>query len=231
MLGAEHKDDPRWLEWLQTPEADPLLGDDDALFQYFTDKEFQVRKNHCGIASNDCRLPKMRPTRRTIPSIAVAVPTYFPPSVLPRGVAGAVITESRCNREWLALAAATSDIAGRMQSVDMKRIQMDNACEKAVTTLMRLSLATPSSIDAPLKSENIILVHGRKQAPCLDEASLATLTASGIHQVGGNITAPIGKHRVEPEFPESARRAMQQSGSNVMVIVSCVILAKAASGQ
>jgi TonB family protein len=191
--------------------------------QYFTDKEFQVRKNHCGIASNDCRLPKMRPTRRTIPSIAVAVPTYFLPSVLPRGVTGAVITESRCNGEWLALAAATSDIAGRMQSVDMKRIQIDDACEKAVTTLMRLSLATPSSIAAPLKSENIILVHGRKQAPCLDEASLATLTASGIHQVGGNITAPIVKRRVEPEFPESARRAMQQSGSNVMVIVSCVI--------
>jgi TonB family protein len=108
------------------------------------------------------------------------------------------------------------------QSVDMKRIQMDTACEKAVTTLMRLSLATPSSIGVA-ESENIILVHGRKQAPCLDEASLAALTTFGIHQVGDNITAPIVKQRVEPEFPESARRAMPQSGTNVMVIVSCVI--------
>jgi len=222
MLGAERKDDPRWLEWLQTAEADPLLGNDEALFLYFTDKEFQVRKNHCGIASNDCRLPTMRPTKRTIPSTAVAPPAYFLPSVLPRGLAGALVAESHCNGEWLALAGAVSDIAGRVQSVDIKRIQMDNACEKAVTTLMRLSLATPPSIDAPLTSANIILVHGRKQAPCLDEAPLATVTESGIHQVGGDIAAPIIKHRVEPLFPESARRAMA-SGTNVLVIVSCII--------
>ena len=222
MLGAERKDDPRWLEWLQTAEADPLLGNDEALFLYFTDKEFQVRKNHCGIASNDCRLPTMRPTKRTIPSTAVAPPAYFLPSVLPRGLAGAVVAESHCNGEWLALAGAVSDIAGRVQSVDIKRIQMDNACEKAVTTLMRLSLATPPSIDAPLTSANIILVHGRKQAPCLDEAPLATVTESEIHQVGGDITAPIVKHRVEPLFPESARRAMA-SGTNVLVIVSSII--------
>jgi TonB family protein len=222
MLGAERKDDPRWLEWLQNAEADPLLGDDEALFQYFTDKEFQVRKNHCGIASNDCRLPTIRPTKMTIPSTAVAAPPYFLPSVLPPGLAGAVIADTHCNSEWLALAGATSDIAGRVQSVDLKRLQMDNACEKAVTTLMRLSLATPSSIDVPLTSANIILVHGRKRAPCLDEASLATLSESGIHRVGGNISAPIVKHRVEPQFPESARRAMG-SGKNVFVIVSCVI--------
>jgi protein TonB len=222
MFGAERKDDPRWLEWLQNAEADPLLGDDEALFEYFTDKEFQVRKNHCGIASNDCRLPKMRPTRKTIPSTAVAVPTYFLPSVLPRGVAAAVITESRCNGEWLAVAGATSDIAGRVQSVDIKRIQIDGACEKAVTALMRLSLATASSIDAPLNAENIILVHGRKQAPCLDEDPLAASTTSAVHHVGGDITAPIVKHRVEPQFPESARRAMG-SGTNVFVIVRCVI--------
>jgi TonB family protein len=222
MLGAERKDDPRWLEWLQNAEADPLLGDDEALFAYFTDKEFQVRKNHCGIEANDCRLPKMRPTRSTIPSKAVAAPTYFLPSVLPRGVADAVITESRCNGEWLALAGATSDIAGRVQSVAIKRIQMDGACEKALTALMRLSLATASSIDAPLTAENIILVHARKQAPCLDEDPLAAATTSAVHHVGGGITAPIAKHRVEPQFPESARRAMG-SGKNVFVVVRCVI--------
>jgi hypothetical protein len=103
MLGAERKDDPRWLEWLQTAEADPLLGNDEALFQYFTDKEFQMRKKHCGIASNDCRLPTMRPTKRTIPSTAVAVPAYFLPSVLPRGLAGAVVGESHCRRWRVAL--------------------------------------------------------------------------------------------------------------------------------
>ncbi len=73
MLGAERKDDPRWLDWLQTAEADPLIGNDESIFQYFTEKEFIVRKNHCGTVSYDCRIPEHRPTR-TIPSTAVAEP-------------------------------------------------------------------------------------------------------------------------------------------------------------
>ena len=223
MLGAERKDDPRWLEWLQTAEADPLIGNDDALFQYFTDKEFIARKNHCGVVSYDCRMPARRPSTRTIPSTAVAEPSYFLPAVLPPGVAAAVIAETRCNAWWLALAGATSDIAGRIQSVDVKRIQMDSACDKAVTTLMRLSLATPSSIESSLKSENILLVHARNQPPCLDESPLGTLmTSSVVHQVGGEVTAPIVKTRVEPQFPESARKAMGHR-TNVIVVLRCII--------
>lgn len=222
MLGAERKDDPRWIDWLQTTEADPLLGDDESLFAYFTDKEFRARKNHCGIASYDCRMPAFRPTRLTIRSSAVAEPSYFLPSVLPRGVAGAVIPASGCNGDWLAVASANSDLAGRVQSVGIRRIEIDTACEKAVTTLMRLSLATPSSIDAPLKSENILLVHSRRQAACLDEAPLTAAATSTIHQVGGEISAPVAKRKVDPEFPESARRAMG-SGTNVIITVRCII--------
>lgn len=221
MLGAERKDDSRWLEWLQTAEADPLLGTDESLFQYFTEKEFLARKNHCGVASYDCRIPEHRPTR-TIPSTNVAEPSFFLPDVLPPGVAGAVIAETRCNGWWLALAGATSDTAGRVQNVDVKRIQMDSACEKAVTTLMRLSLATPGSIDVPLTTGNILLVHGRKQPPCLDEAPLEAPMSSTARQVGGEVTAPVVKHRQEPEFPASARRAMGGS-SNVIIILRCVI--------
>jgi hypothetical protein len=225
MLGAERTDDPRWLEWLQTNEADPLLGDDEALFQYFTDKEFQVRKNHCGITPYDCRMPSRRPTK-TIPSSKVAEPSYYLPDVLPRGVASAVLAETRCNGGWLALAGATSDTAGRVQSVEMKRVEMDAPCEKAVTTLMRLSLATPSATNAPLKTGNILLVHARKQPACLDEASMAasvaTFTTSAVQRVGGEVTAPTVKRRVEPQFPVSARGAMG-GGTNVLVILRSVI--------
>jgi TonB family protein len=222
MLGADRKDDPRWLDWLQTNEADPLVASDDSIYQYFTEKEFLVRKNHCGIVSYDCRLPRVRPTRLTIPSTAVAEPSYFLPNVLPPGIAAAVMTETRCSYSWLALASATSDTAGRVQSIDVKRIQIDTPCEKAVTALMRLSLATPSSLDAPLTTGNILLVHGRNQPPCLDEAPLSAANASGTHEVGGEVTAPVVKHRQEPQFPESARRAMG-SGTNVLVIVRSLI--------
>jgi len=222
MLGAERKDDPRWLEWLQSPEADPLLGNDESLFEYFTEKEFLVRKNHCGIASYDCRMPPQRPSTRKIPSKPVAKPAYYLPDVLPPGVAGAVIAATRCDGSWLALAGATSDIVGRVQSIDMKRVQMDTACDKAVTALMRLSLVTPSSIESPLNSGTILLVHAYKQPACLDEAPLGATINSSVHQVGGQVTAPIVKRRVEPQFPESARHAMG-GGRNVIIIVSSII--------
>jgi TonB family protein len=221
MLGAERKDDPRWLEWLQNAEADPLLGNDEALFQYFTDKEFQVRKNHCGIASYDCRMPVSRGGGKKFPSTAVAQPAYFLPNVLPPGLANAVVTQAGCNGWWLALAAATSDISGRVQSVDVKRIQIDTACDKAITTLMRLSLATPSSIDAPLKSENIVLVNARNHPPCLNESPLGAATTSSVFRVGGEVSAPIVKHRVDPQFPEAARRKMS-AGSSVVIAAAIV---------
>src|SRR4029078_3375098 len=42
MLGGERNDDPRWVEWLQTAAADPLLGDE-ALFQFFIAQELRAR--------------------------------------------------------------------------------------------------------------------------------------------------------------------------------------------
>ncbi len=221
MLGGEKKDDPRWLEWLQTSEADPLLATDDALFQHFTDKEFLVRKNHCGITSYDCRMPERRPYAHVIPSTDVAEPAYFLPDLLPPGVAAAVVAETRCNGFWLALAGATADLSGRMQAVTVKRIQMDTACEKAVTTLIRLSLATPASLDVPLEASNVVLVHGFRQPPCLDEGPLEASNGAP-RDVGGDVTAPIVKRRVEPQFPLDARRRMT-GNAMVSVVLQCII--------
>jgi TonB family protein len=221
MLGGEKKDDPRWLEWLQTSEADPLLATDEALFQHFTDKEFLVRKNHCGITSYDCRMPERRSSARVIPSTDVAESAFFLPELLPPGVAAAVDAGTRCNGFWLGLAGATSDLAGRVQTVTIKRIQMDNACDKAVTTLIRLSLATPASLDVPMETNNVLLVHGFRQPPCLDEGPLEVLNGAPRY-AGGEITSPIVKRRIEPQFPLAARRAMAGSAM-VTVVLRCII--------
>ena len=124
-----------------------------------------------------------------IPSTDVAEPAFFLPDVLPPGAASAVVAKTRCSGLWLGLAGATSDLAGRVQAVTIKRIEMDTACDKAVTTLMRLSLATPTSLDVPMEASNILLVHGFKQPPCLDEAPLDASNGTP-RDVGGEITAP-----------------------------------------
>jgi TonB family protein len=143
--------------------------------------------------------------------------------MLPRGLANAVVTQAGCNGWWLALAAATSDVSGRVQSVDVKRIQMDTACEKAVTTLMRLSLATPQSIDAPVKSENIVLVNAKNHPPCLDEPPLSAATTSSVLSVGGEVSPPVVKHRVNPQFPASARHNM---GAGTSVVIATAIVTR-----
>jgi TonB family protein len=65
-------------------------------------------------------------------------------------------------------------------------------------------------------------VHARKQPPCLDEAPLTGSSPSAVYRVGGDVTVPIVKHRVEPQFPESARRAMG-GGTDVIVILGSVV--------
>lgn len=219
MLGAEKKDDSRWLDWLQSLEADELIGSETLLFEYFTDKEFMVRKNHCDVAANDCVMPPKRGTQ--IPSAEVAPPAFLLPGLLPPGLGDAVMAESRCNGQFMATARAVADAAGRVGDVVIQRIAIDQACERAVSVLMRLSLATPNSIAAPRETGNLVLVRAARQTLCLDEGPL-DVTSSLARSVGGDVKAPILKKKVEPRFPESARR--QMGGSRyVMVILSAVI--------
>lgn len=220
MLGGEMKDDPRWLEWLQTTEADLLIGSDESLFHYFTDKEFLVRKNHCGVTSWDCRVPEHKPGR-TIPSKAVAEPAYPLPELLPGGLADDVLAGAHCSGPWLGVATAVSDTAGRIQSVEINRVTMNDACHKALSALMRLSLATTSSINASLTTGNVLLIHSDGKA-CLDESPLALAGSEQVRDVGGEVTAPHKKFAPDPDFPEKARRSMG-GATNVRVIVRSVI--------
>lgn len=219
MLGAEKKEDPRWLDWLQTEEADALIGSETALFEYFTDKEFIVRKNHCDLTANDCRVPPKRGTQ--IPSAEVAPPAFQLPNLFPPGLADMVTAEARCRGGWMASARAGADAAGRIRDVAIEPIAIDKACERAVSALMRLSLASPNSIAAPRETGNLVLVRAARETLCLDEGRLDA-TSSLARPVGGEVKAPIVKKRVEPRFPASARR--QMGGSRyVMVILSAVI--------
>lgn len=217
MTGGAKKSDPRWLAWLQSPEADATIGSEITLFQYFTDDEFLTRKRHCDVASSDCRVPP----RGKIPSTAVRQPDFQLPTVLPPGLADAVAAGLRCNHSWLATAGARADRVGRVLGVELQRLRIDNNCVTAVTRLMKLSLATPSSIAAPALSNGLVLVRGEKASPCLDEAPLRNEVPAPV-RIGGLVTAPVVKRRVEPNFPASARRGMG-GGTNVFVTVEAVI--------
>jgi TonB family protein len=221
MSSAEKKSDAKWLEWLQSLEADELIESEETLFAYFTDDEFLTRKRHCDMASNDCRVPSARPAK--IKSVAVRQPDFQLPAVLPPGLADAVVDSTHCRSSWLALAEATADRAGRVEKVTLNRLMIDDACARAVTTLMKLSLAAPSGVTGSAKSFDNLLVRADRASPCLDEAPLGDAAEQSVRP-GGDVKVPVVKRRVEPHFPASARRAMAgRGGANVMVIVEAVI--------
>ncbi len=219
MAGNAAASDARWTAWLQTAEADELIGSESSLFEYFTDDEFTVRKRYCDIASSDCRVPTDR--KATYASTAVAQPDFELPAALPPGLADAVVQAHRCNSGWLAVASATSDRAGRVQKTTIERLATDARCLNAADELMKLSFATPASLVASLEAHNILLVQPARSTTCLDEASLEE-GESGLRRIGGDVKAPIVRRRVEPTFPVSVRRTMGP-GSDVFVVIECVI--------
>jgi TonB family protein len=221
MLGAERKGDPRYVSWLQTNEADDVIRSEEALFQYFTDDEFFTRKNHCGQAAYECRMPAAR-DGKSVGTKAVTPPPYMLPGLLPPGLTDAILSETNCRDAWLAVGGATTDASGRVRTAEIvKPVTLSAGCEPAVKELMKLSLVTPVSLLSPPATQGLILARASRQTPCLDETNvyeepvLATVSSA-------RITPPKKVKQVEPVFPDSVRRSMA-SNAYALVIVQSVI--------
>ncbi len=220
MLGEERKDNDRWLKFLASDEADRLLqNESESVLQFLTDAEYRTRYNRCVVQSAECKMPEKR-SGHPIPSQTVAEPAFILPSLLPPGLADAVMSDARCNGEWLGVATATVDGSGRVTKLDLNNVQTSGRCRKAAEQILRLSLATPTSIrDA--SSGPVLMVKAAKTPLCLDEPP-ADVPARLV-RIGGEVKAPIVKKRVEPRFPQTARQGMVGWGTNVLVVVEAVI--------
>jgi hypothetical protein len=218
MLGGERNGDGRWLKFLDSEEADELLQGRDHALQYLTDDEYRVRYTRCEVQTQTCAMPEKR-SRRTIPSQPVAPPAFYLPEMLPAGLADAILREGKCRGTWLGIARASVDEAGRTKELDLGKVSGSDACKRAMETVVRLSLATNTSLRSEFTSP-ILLVGSAKRGLCLDEDSPETATPT--YRSEGEITPPQVLKRVEPDFPESARQAMA-GGKNVLVIVESVV--------
>lgn len=210
MFGERAREDARWVEWLRGAEAQPMNRVDTSLDTLLTDRERKARWEK----------PTPRVVKGSIQSKELARPAYILPSLLPAGLAGDVMRETRCQGGWLGLARTTVDLSGRVQSVDLAGVNSDEPCLSALRTLVRLSLATNSSLLSPLMIDQLV-VKGRAMTPCLDAAS-ALDDEKGPVRIAGPVKVPVVMDRVEPVFPADAKQAMPQ-GSNVIIIAECEI--------
>jgi len=221
MLGGEKKDSPRWLKYLESDEADALMGHvENAVLQWLTDEEYRVRYNRCEVQVRACAMPPKR-SALTIPSRAVAPPAFNLPAVLPAGLSEAVMSGSKCSDEWLGVASASVDPAGRVKTVALDPVDTSHACKAAIDTLLRLSFATNASLRSSF-TDGVLLVHGARMSLCLDEDLPREDATATLLRAGGDVEPPIVRKRVEPKFPGSVRAAMG-GGHNVIVILESVI--------
>jgi Gram-negative bacterial TonB protein C-terminal len=219
MLGGEKKNDPRWLKFLESTDADELFQANDPALQFLTDEEYAVRYNRCEIQSKACDMPKKRGPF-AIPSTAVAPPAFTLPDVLPAGLADAIVNDAKCRSQWLGVATATVDQAGRVQSLDLDDVYTNGACRRAIDTLLRLSLATNTSLRSGFTGP-VLLVHAARNPLCLDEEP-PRQGRSGTYRTGGDVQVPVAIKRVEPNFPQSALKKIP-SGYSALVIVESII--------
>jgi TonB family protein len=221
MSGLEKRDEDRFNDWLQSPEADPLLGHlGDAVYALLTDREYATRHNRCGVMPVGCAMPAKRPgSSRSVPSRMVARAAFQLPGELPAGLADQV---ARCPGNWLGLLSVTVDSAGRVQSVEAPPNMSFGACLKNVETIIRLSYATNTSVLSPLAMEDVIMSHARGQTLCLDEDSPSNAAPAALMRVGGTVTPPVKIHSVDPQFPARVLQAMPV-GASSSVILEAVI--------
>jgi hypothetical protein len=214
MLGREPSGTKRWLDWLATEEADRTLPKRETeLYEYLTADEYRLREARCKNLAVACPITLPKRGERKIRSTPVAKAAFTLPGTLPAGLGDALA--GKC--DWLGVADATVDRAGRVQSVNLKNVQ--TACKDALETILKLSYGTNRTIASDTTTSNILVVKAPKASVCLDE-DLADVSAP--RSVGGEVTAPLIKKRVEPRFPESARQAMG-GNTSVLVIAESVI--------
>ena len=219
MLGGERTESDRWMQFLDSEESDRIFRGEHAPLHLLTEAEYAVRYARCEVQSQACAMERKYPGRK-IPSQPVTPPAFDLPSVLPAGLAAAVLDGARCRSRWIGVAPATVDRAGRVQTVDLGEVVTSKSCRKGLETLLRLSFASNRSINSDLAGP-VLLVSADGNATCLDEGGVGD-PDSGLVMADDRVQSPKILKRVAPKFPANVRRVMS-GGTNVSIVAEALI--------
>lgn len=206
MRGAEVMEKPEWLAWLATSEGRGRVpGGKPVLRHLSLNEQNALSGEKSGLPYIDIRAA----SGQTVPPAPFIMAISLPPHL-----GAQLLKRSGCSGSWVGSAAVTVDRAGRVQSVGTGQVLTNADCHAALQTMLRLTLADPRSLVAPMASSAVQLVASREQR-CLDEDAVLNGGQPEPLRVRGEIKAPTIVRRIEPDFPEEARLAM--SGSSLVV--------------
>lgn len=190
---------------------------DAAAIVELTDREYAIRQKRCGSQPVSCDMPETKPAR-SYPPQAVVRPALELPGELPVGMSA---TLGRCGGDWIGVAAATVDTAGRVQIVDLARMSR-TTCLRQIETMLRLSYATNTSVMSPLAMADVVLAHAGRDALCLDEDPPSDEPVQSLSRTGGDVVAPVKIHSIDPYFPESIRRTMKADSASIVILEAVI---------
>lgn len=211
MRGAKYQQRPEWTAWLKTHAGRKRAGDGKPLLRFLTlDEQNALHEREEGEELKSIGAPAQPRVVRQSP--------FTVPLLLPPGLGAQLLSKTRCNDAWLGVVKATVDRTGRVQSVDSSRVFTRTACRRALDTMLLLSFADPSSIDAPLVTEDLQVVKPSDTA-CVDDVA-AGIRRTELVRAGGEVKLPQVVNRVEPVFP---MRALEKMRGNALVVAEAVI--------
>jgi TonB family protein len=147
---------------------------------------------------------------------------------LPRGVAVDAIEVSGCRPKkdgFFGAAAMRYNVEGRPLRVTPMDVSVSKQCETASRNLFVMMLAPASALPINEGPEIFVALARKDCVGELDEAAVppagSPVEEPAIHRVGSDIEPPALVNRVEPQYPEDARR----DGLAGVVILEAVISA------
>lgn len=208
--GGERHSDPRFVAYLATPEG-IRIG--------------RLLPTNLLTAEERSAVPKEKENWITmkVPDGEKALPPapFDLPSPLPPGLVDAILSSSLCSGGWFGLIGAAVDPAGRLTQLDIGRVNVSVACRAVLDSAIRLSLAQPASFLSPFVTHDIVVLRPNRASMCLDDTSVAAPGPPGrIAYPGGDLKPPVVERRIEPTYPEAARR---QGMASQIVIVEAII--------
>jgi TonB family protein len=198
MRGAEHTKKPEWIAWLRTPEGRTRVPGGKAVRRHLSLDEQNALEDENGP-------PPAGPQFTTKQGQGVAATPFFLAINLPTGLAAQLLQQARCPGSWIGSGAVSVDRAGRVQSVDLGGVKGEPRCTEALETMLRLTLADPRSMVAPMAAAGMQLVSVKEQ-PCLDEDPVMAGGSAELLRPGALVKAPKAVRRVEPQYPARLRQ-------------------------
>ena len=213
-----------WLLWIATSEGTNYLRRNARLGEVLSSEEMAAMPPEKERSGDEVPAPpKMRP-------LPVEAAPFFIPSVLPTGMAAAVLAVNGCRGQWVGVGEVTVDRQGRVQNLNLGEVQTSSRCRRALEAISRLSLAYNRSILSPMTTQNAVFIKPAGRDMCLDEGDVPLAQAADFeaclpYRISDDTMAckpPVVKKLIRPGFPLTARHKVGSDDHTAVLLEALV---------